>query len=88
KQVEFDVTDGWLGITDKYWASALLPDTTARLKARFSSNPVGKIRTYQTDYLQDPQTIAIGGTGSASARLFAGAKEAGVVGLNFPLLGL
>jgi YidC/Oxa1 family membrane protein insertase len=88
KQVSFNVTNGWLGITDKYWASALLPDTTAKLNARFSSNLVGKIRTYQTDYLQDPQTIAIGGTGSSNARLFAGAKEAGVVGINFPLVGL
>ncbi len=51
KQVEFNVTNAWLGITDKYWASALLPDTTAKLKARFSSNLVGKTRTYQTDYL-------------------------------------
>jgi YidC/Oxa1 family membrane protein insertase len=87
KAVNFKVTDGWLGITDKYWASALLPDTTAQLQARFSSNLVGTVRTYQTDYLQDPQTIAIGGTGSANARLFAGAKEASVVGINFPLGG-
>jgi YidC/Oxa1 family membrane protein insertase len=88
KAVSFKVTDGWLGITDKYWASALLPDTSAQLQARYSSNLVGTVRTYQTDYLQDPQTIAIGGTGSANARLFAGAKEAGVVGINFPLGGL
>ncbi|QWG18038.1 membrane protein insertase YidC [Bradyrhizobium sediminis] len=84
----FNVTNGWLGITDKYWASALLPDTTAKLQARFSSNLVGATRTYQTDYLQDPQTIAIGGTGSSNARLFAGAKEASVVGINFPFAGL
>src|SRR6202165_1487305 len=88
KAVSFKVTNGWLGITDKYWASALLPDTNAQLQARFSSNLVGTVRTYQTDYLQDPQTIAIGGTGSANARLFAGAKEASVVGINFPLAGL
>jgi YidC/Oxa1 family membrane protein insertase len=88
KAVNFKVTNGWLGITDKYWASALLPDTNAQLQARYSSNLVGTVRTYQTDYLQDPQTIAIGGTGSANARLFAGAKEAGVVGINFPLGGL
>jgi YidC/Oxa1 family membrane protein insertase len=88
KAVNFKVTDGWLGITDKYWASALLPDTGAQLQARFSSNLVGTVRTYQTDYLEDGQTIAIGGTGSANARLFAGAKEAGVVGINFPLVGL
>jgi YidC/Oxa1 family membrane protein insertase len=84
----FKVTNGWLGITDKYWAAALLPDTNAQLQARFSSNPVGAIRTYQTDYLLDPQTIAIGGTGTANARLFAGAKEASVVGINFPGFGL
>jgi YidC/Oxa1 family membrane protein insertase len=88
KTVSFKVTDGWLGITDKYWASALLPDTNAQLQARYSSNLVGTIRTYQTDYLQDAQTIAIGGTGSANARLFAGAKEASVVGINFPIGGL
>ena len=88
KSVNFNVTDGWLGITDKYWASALLPDTSARLQARFSSNLAGGAkRTYQTDYLLDAQTIPIGGTGSANARLFAGAKEAGVVGINFPLVG-
>jgi len=88
KAVSFKVTNGWLGITDKYWASALLPDTNAQLQARFSSNLVGTVRTYQTDYLQDQQTIAIGGTGSTNARLFAGAKEASVVGINFPLGGL
>jgi YidC/Oxa1 family membrane protein insertase len=83
--VSFKVTDGWLGITDKYWASALLPDTSAQLQARYSSNLVGTVQNYQADYLEDPQTIAIGG--SANARLFAGAKEANVVGLNFPLGG-
>src|SRR5258705_1404301 len=88
KRVSFNVTNGWLGITDKYWASALLPDTTAKLQASYSSNLVGAVRTYQTDYLQEAQTIPIGGTASANARLFAGAKEAGVVGINFPLVGL
>jgi len=87
KDVSFKVTDGWLGITDKYWAAALLPDTTAQLQAKFSSNLVGGLRTYQTDYLQDPQTVPIGGVASANARLFAGAKEASVVGMNFPIWG-
>ena len=84
---EFNVTNGWLGITDKYWAAALLPDTSARLKARFLAQDPGPKVRYQANYVQDPQTIAPGGTGSANARLFAGAKEAGVVGINFPLAG-
>jgi YidC/Oxa1 family membrane protein insertase len=85
KAVNFKVTNGWLGITDKYWASALLPQTDAALQARFSSQMLGTTQTYQTDYLENPQTIAPGATGSTSTRLFAGAKEAKVVGLNFPL---
>jgi YidC/Oxa1 family membrane protein insertase len=88
KSVSFKVTNGWLGITDKYWAAALLPDTGAQLQARFSSNEVGKVRTYQTDYLEDARTIPAGGTGSVDTRLFAGAKEASVVGLNFPFVDL
>ncbi len=84
KAVSFKVTNGWFGITDKYWATALLPDTDARMLVRFSSNLAGATRLYQTDYVQDPQTIAVGATGSANARLFAGAKEANVVGVNFP----
>ena len=80
------VTNAWLGITDKYWAAALLPDTNATLEnARYSTG--GAQKRYQVDYMLGPQTIAIGGTGSANARLFAGAKEASVVGLNFPIGG-
>ncbi|MGA8388809.1 MAG: membrane protein insertase YidC, partial [Pseudolabrys sp.] len=83
-----DVTNGWLGITDKYWAATLLPDTSAHLKARFSTSMLGTVRTFQTDYLLDAQTIGPGATGSANARLFAGAKEVSIVGINFPLVGI
>jgi YidC/Oxa1 family membrane protein insertase len=58
------------------------------LQARFSSNQTGSVKTYQTDYLEDAQTIPAGGTGSVNTRLFAGAKEASVVGLNFPFVDL
>jgi YidC/Oxa1 family membrane protein insertase len=79
KTLPFDVTNAWFGITDKYWAATLLPDTNAHLKARFSAGTLGTLKTYQTDYLQDQQTIAPGETGSANARLFAGAKEVATI---------
>jgi YidC/Oxa1 family membrane protein insertase len=85
---EYSATNGWLGITDKYWAAALLPATDAQLKARYGANLKGTIQTYQTDYLEDAQTVPIGGSGGVTTRLFAGAKEAGVVGINFPIGGL
>src|SRR5262249_62418967 len=79
KAVTFDVINGWLGITDKYWAAVLLPDTKARLQARFSTGTIGNLPTYQTDYLLDAQTVAPGATASVIGRLFAGAKEVAVV---------
>jgi len=85
---EYPATNAWLGITDKYWAAALLPATNAPLKARYGSNLKGTIQTYQTDYLQEAQTVPIGGSGGVTTRLFAGAKEASVVGINFPIGGL
>jgi len=84
KSVTWDVTNAWLGITDKYWAATLLPDTDAKVRARFSAGEAGGLKTYQTDYLLQPQTVAPGANGSANARLFAGAKEVSVVGIDFP----
>ena len=79
KEISFDVTNAWFGFADKYWAVTLLPDTDAKLHAKFSSGQIGQLKTYQADYLLDQQTIAPGGTGAADGRLFAGAKEVATV---------
>ena len=80
KEVFFSATDVWLGITDKYWAATLLPDTNAQVAAKFSTGTIGNnIKTYQSDYLGPAQTIAPGGTAAVNGRLFAGAKEVEVV---------
>ncbi len=88
KSETWDATDVWLGFTDKYWAAALLPNTDAKVHARFSAGESEGQKTYQTDYLLDPVNVAPGATGTADARLFAGAKEVSVVGINFPLATL
>jgi YidC/Oxa1 family membrane protein insertase len=88
KNLTFNVTNAWLGITDKYWAATLLPDTDAQVQAHFSSDEVGGVKTYQTDYLLDPQTVAPGATGVAHARLFAGAKEVQLIDNYEKQLGL
>jgi YidC/Oxa1 family membrane protein insertase len=75
----FNATNAWLGITDKYWAAVLLPKTDAHVIANFRADKLGTLETYQTDYLLDARTIAPGATGTADARLFAGAKEVRVV---------
>jgi YidC/Oxa1 family membrane protein insertase len=79
KRMAFTPSNAWLGFADKYWAAVLLPETSSRLQAEFSASSLGTLKTYQADYLQDAQTIAPGGTASASARLFAGAKEVAIL---------
>ncbi len=79
KGVTFEVTNAWLGITDKYWAAVLLPNTDAKVTAHFSAGSIDQTKTYQTDYLLAPITVAPGATGTANARLFAGAKEVSIV---------
>ena len=80
KEISFTATNVWLGITDKYWAATLLPDTSMQVNAKFSTGTIGNnIKTYQSDYLGPAQTIAPGGSAAVDGRLFAGAKEVSIV---------
>lgn len=77
KQITRDrASTGWLGITDKYWATALIP--SAPFVAHY--NYFDRARSfYQTDFLADAVSVPAGGTATHSARLFAGAKIVSVI---------
>ncbi|MET0575684.1 MAG: membrane protein insertase YidC [Mesorhizobium sp.] len=66
--------DGWLGITDKYWAVALVPSTEREFQPSFSYLSDQRPR-YQSDYLSDAITIAPGQSSTVQTLVFAGAKE-------------
>ncbi|MGE0856029.1 MAG: membrane protein insertase YidC, partial [Hyphomicrobiaceae bacterium] len=73
---------GWLGITDKYWATALIPDQKTPFRATFAGtaqSPLLSADTYQTDFLQAPVTIAPGQSHTVESHLYAGAKQVGIV---------
>jgi YidC/Oxa1 family membrane protein insertase len=72
-------TSGWLGITDKYWATTLVPDQSQPYTGRFSTSTLGPVRTYQTDLLFEPKTIAPGAKAESTTRVFSGAKEVALV---------
>jgi len=74
-RIEQASTGGWLGITDKYWLVALVPDQKAAVQAAFRHALAGKADKFQADYLGGAQTVAPGATATATDRLFAGAKE-------------
>jgi len=74
-QIPFESTGGWLGITDKYWLVALVPDQAQQIAARFGHTLQNGTDLYQTDYRGDGLAIAPGSSSESISRLFAGAKE-------------
>lgn len=74
-----DAVGGFVGITDKYWAAAVVPDQSRKYDGRFSSVQTGAARTYQADFLSEAVTVAPGASATSTARLFAGAKEVAAI---------
>jgi YidC/Oxa1 family membrane protein insertase len=80
QQVRFDNTTGWLGISDKYWATAVLPVPSATINALFSWKNTGAYDDYQTSFVETtPVVVAPGATATHESYLFAGAKEEAVI---------
>jgi YidC/Oxa1 family membrane protein insertase len=71
-------SDGWLGITDKYWAVALVPPSSQPFQPSFFYFK-DSVEGYQADYKSDAVTIAPGATANVEARFFAGAKQVAVI---------
>ncbi len=66
---------GWLGITDKYWAAALIPDQSVSVSTRFTGQTLAGVARYQADYLYSEGTVvAPGSSVETTNSLFAGAK--------------
>ncbi len=74
----YEGTGGWLGMTDKYWAAAVIPEQTKNFKGRFTATGAG-VKTYQSDVLGDAVSVAPGASASAVSMVFAGAKETRVI---------
>jgi YidC/Oxa1 family membrane protein insertase len=69
-------TGGWIGITDKYWLAALIPDQKEPYTGTFRYSQPNKQDTYQADFMtQAPQVIAPGATAQTVSHIFVGAKE-------------
>ena len=73
--IEFESEEkgGWVGFTDKYWLTALVPDQTQM--SNFSMRSLaGNEDRYQADYLGAALVLDKGQTISYQTRFFAGAK--------------
>ncbi|WP_277982352.1 membrane protein insertase YidC [Sphingomonas faeni] len=69
---KFTTTGGWLGFTDKYWLTAIIPDQGQAFDGQFRA---GANKAYQADYALQPKQVAPGQAITQTSRFFAGAKE-------------
>jgi len=79
--VDFAVSpNGWLGYSDKYWLTALVPDQTRPFTARFQHQKILGRDAYTIRYLVDQgEVVAIGGSSEYVSHFFAGAKEVSLI---------
>ncbi|MDB5666160.1 membrane protein insertase YidC [Cypionkella sp.] len=66
-------TDGWIGFTDHYWMTTLIPEQGKPYTAVAKFVPGSDI--YQAEVRQPLMTVAPGAKVETSTRMFAGAKE-------------
>ena len=76
KGAQFETTGGWLGFTDKYWLTALVPDQKSPIDAAFRAS--GDV--YQDEMLRKtPSVIQPGKQITQRSYFFVGAKETDVL---------
>jgi len=71
---ESEEAGGWVGITDKYWLAAIIPQQSEKVNFSMRSLSGGEDR-YQSDFLGEEITLPAGGEITWSGYLFAGAKK-------------
>ena len=84
-QLNPSAVKGWLGFTDKYWATALIPNHSfvSAYKHIKGAKPF-----YQTEYLGGEIRIVNGETKSVLTNFFAGAKKVDIIDAYYDELGI
>ena len=74
-RIEKQSTGGWMGITDKYWMAALIPDQKEAIEGRFAVRDAAGLNVHEAAMLGATRTIQPGRQIEETQRLFAGAKR-------------
>ena len=81
QQLNYASTGGWLGFTDKYWATAIIPPQNEPINARFfhgTGAPSGN--DYRANFVsQQAVVVPAGGSATHQSLAFAGAKVESII---------
>jgi YidC/Oxa1 family membrane protein insertase len=87
KEVSENTTGGWLGMTDKYWLVALIPDQKREAKTYFKADTSNIKPIYITGYSYGSQVLEPGQSTKSLYHTYAGAKELKLLDEYETLLG-
>ena len=79
KKIKFSSLGGWIGITDKYWQTAIIPDQNEAIQQTFSYNSANNEDSYQTDVVGSKISVGSNSQVTHSFKLFAGPKIVKVI---------
>lgn len=82
----YTTTGGWLGMTDKYWLAALIPDQAQPTETRFAWSQAGD--RYQTDFVAPVKIVGPGDSATYQSHLYAGAKEVDLINRAAAKIGI
>jgi YidC/Oxa1 family membrane protein insertase len=75
-RIDHDSIGGWLGITDKYWMAAVVPDQAQPIKGTFQHIYENDVDLYQSSFIATTGlTVPAGGNVETTGHAFAGPKE-------------
>jgi YidC/Oxa1 family membrane protein insertase len=75
----FNATGGWIGITDKYWLAAIIPDQKQAITGTFNTRALNGVQLFDANYVGGARTIPNGTQISNTVHVFAGAKRVPVL---------
>ena len=81
KELSFNSTGGWLGLTTKYWMAALIPDQEepVEAEAKIYQNVRGIRTIYAVEVEGANRALAPGQTLTYTSRVFTGAKRVAIL---------
>ena len=72
-------TGGWVGVTDKYWLAAVIPNQAEQAQGQFRVSQVNGVDVYEANVVGAARTLAPGMQTTETTRVFAGAKKVSIL---------
>ena len=79
KDYRKEFRNGWIGVRDKYWATAISSLDEGEKKAHFKVSKQNNSDIYRIGYTGEASSASPGGTISSSGLIFIGAKEVDII---------